>query len=81
MKITGLFGIASIAIGGSFLVYVLSSVIINAYRQSSNSSELSTLLMLSVYGGLIAFFLIGTGFWLIVNSAEKTRVVYSNHAS
>jgi len=75
MKLTGLFGIASITIGGSFLVYVLSSVIINAYRQSSNSSELSTLLMLSVYGGLIAFFLIGTGFWLIVNSAEKTRVV------
>jgi hypothetical protein len=81
MKLTGLFRVASIAIGGSFLVYVLSSVIINTYRQSSNSTQLSTFLMLSVYGGLIAFFLIGTGFWLIVNSAEKTNAINSNHES
>ncbi len=70
MKYIGLFGILSITIGGGFLVYVLSSVIINALKNPHDSSGLSTLLMMSVYGGLIAFLFVGVGIWLIVNDAK-----------
>ncbi len=69
MKYIGLFGILSITIGGGFLVYVLSSVIINALK-NPYSSGLSTLSMMSLYGGLIAFLFVGVGIWLIVNDAK-----------
>jgi hypothetical protein len=65
-------GILSMGFGGAILVYVLSSVILDAgYQQTATIYEMQTLQVLASLGGLVAFLLIGLGLWLIIK--DRTR--------
>ncbi len=71
MKYYGILGILTTSIGGAFLIYVLSSIIINAgYQQSQTIYELDSLKNLSILGGFIAFLLIAAGIWIIIQDVK-----------